>query len=156
MRLRSSLAKIKQTLWKACFPTTHPRSLVGVASGPSPAARAELSCPRIFPSFLQSSARWCGRHQPKPQQPQILTTRTIEPNTRLVIGMRATRVERLRSRASLGPSARFTSIIKLGPRDRTHCRICDFWNRFKFDLVAGSPEYRAMILRPAILRGRGP
>jgi hypothetical protein len=25
-----------------------------------------------------------------------------------------------------------------------------------FDLVAGSPEYRAMILRPEILRGGGP
>src|SRR6516165_944183 len=30
------------------------------------------------------------------------------------------------------------------------------WDRLKFDLVAGSPEYRAMILRPEILRGREP
>ena len=30
------------------------------------------------------------------------------------------------------------------------------WNRLAFDLVAGGPEYRAMILRPEILRGRGP
>src|SRR6516164_4081322 len=33
--------------------------------------------------------------------------------------------ERLRNRASLGPS-RFTSIIRYGPRDRTHCSVCDF------------------------------
>jgi len=32
----------------------------------------------------------------------------------------------LRCRASLGPSARFTSIIRYGPRDRTHCSVCDF------------------------------
>jgi hypothetical protein len=29
-----------------------------------------------------------------------------------------------------------------------HCRVCDFWDGLKFDLVAGSPEYRAMVLRP--------
>jgi len=33
---------------------------------------------------------------------------------------------RLHCRASLGPSARFTSIIRYGPRDRTHCSVCDF------------------------------
>ena len=32
----------------------------------------------------------------------------------------------LHCRASLGPSARFTSIIRYGPRDRTHCSVCDF------------------------------
>ena len=31
----------------------------------------------------------------------------------------------LHCRASLGPSARFTSIIRYGPRDRTHCSVCD-------------------------------
>jgi len=30
------------------------------------------------------------------------------------------------------------------------------WDRLKFDLVAGSPEYRAMILRPEILRDGNP
>ena len=35
-------------------------------------------------------------------------------------------MRRPRSRASLGPSARFTSIIRYGPRDRTHCSVCDF------------------------------
>ena len=40
----------------------------------------------------------------------------------------------LRCRASLGPSARFTSIIKLGPRDSTHCRACVFGMNLKFDL----------------------
>ena len=30
-----------------------------------------------------------------------------------------------------------------------------FWNRLAFDLVAGGPEYWAMILRPEILRGGG-
>src|SRR6516162_9420069 len=34
--------------------------------------------------------------------------------------------ERLRSRANARSAARFTSIIRYGPRDRTHCSVCDF------------------------------